>query len=873
MSIVEHYERCLNEFHYLSGLLYSSNTSSIAVRADVDEEIDRYKLWAGNVGAHQSGKNYSLSLDYRLREASFYRDRVIDLLAVLERHLQKAITTQQGIQPAYDDDSVAGSENESLDFGEIEEVGDNTEGSSWDISDTDSEVSLGEQLRQHSMANSASTSYAPKETSGNNFISLHAITHTINCLYQLPLRRPAPISRIREESEHELRHFEHFDILYVKDKFPLLAEPIAVRLGKLITRRRQLLQYRKGHQEKLQQPSSTGTRPQLTSAFATTNKVKRPVEETPSEPTIRANSQKTKTTTQTKATTANIEHIKHDLGRIPESRPATSVAASESTRKLRLYIPPRPLLKTRANELGLNVLKTERTRRSEFFECNYCRLLPTITSDLMWKRHVLSDLQPYVCTFSNCDLSSHFFADRDTWYAHETQHHRVEFHCNTASHHAFLDEKSFREHMKTAHNTALQIQHSEALQNIFQRPTHSMKGNCNLCMRHTTKLKLHISRHLEQLALFAIPRADYLADDDADDADSNAANRNVGDSVEKQTSVSDAESEGTPSSSSGSKVSRGSYKVGDYAEQESGDDTSVVDQAEPIPDEDAFSWDFATDKFQSARLEQSEPPPIQNLTDPGRRYKLDKGNDPQIAKWVLERGDSDWADVEPVQNSVSLHRYQDHALTVKSRTQIEAAIKALYNPVLIQKIEHLVEQENAILQRRRPDLQWKIAAVESNWKDGFQLLLSYNSRDSELERVVIILKTYVSSLSQPLFQEPTDSESLTKDQLNSSARGVFNEWNQRYNEPDLTYEEFFKPPELREENCAPAIPINPNEGVPDMRVYTAQEERSADREKRPRAFTFRLIQPSPPNSPKIAGSSTIPPPHIDWQIPPRATDK
>jgi len=42
----------------------------------VEEEFDKYNLWAGNVGAANSGKRYQISLDYRLREASFYKSQV-----------------------------------------------------------------------------------------------------------------------------------------------------------------------------------------------------------------------------------------------------------------------------------------------------------------------------------------------------------------------------------------------------------------------------------------------------------------------------------------------------------------------------------------------------------------------------------------------------------------------------------------------------------------------------------------------------------------------------------------------------------------------------------------------------------------------------
>lgn len=54
--------------------------------AFVKEEYGRFKVWRGNVGAHHSVSR-RLSLDYRLRESKFYRDKIIrhlnDLSAAL----------------------------------------------------------------------------------------------------------------------------------------------------------------------------------------------------------------------------------------------------------------------------------------------------------------------------------------------------------------------------------------------------------------------------------------------------------------------------------------------------------------------------------------------------------------------------------------------------------------------------------------------------------------------------------------------------------------------------------------------------------------------------------------------------------------------
>lgn len=57
--------------------------------ADVSNELDRYKLWSGNVGAAHDGPNYRLSLDYRLREAPPYKEQICDIL----NRLAEAVST------------------------------------------------------------------------------------------------------------------------------------------------------------------------------------------------------------------------------------------------------------------------------------------------------------------------------------------------------------------------------------------------------------------------------------------------------------------------------------------------------------------------------------------------------------------------------------------------------------------------------------------------------------------------------------------------------------------------------------------------------------------------------------------------------------
>lgn len=93
------------------------------------------------------------------------------------------------------------------------------------------------------------SSPAPERTEiGQLLIS---IKFTITSLYKLPLRRPAPIDRLKDRTTDEASCYQPFDVSYVSDKFPRLEAEIATRLGKMITRRRQLLLYRRHHRVSL----------------------------------------------------------------------------------------------------------------------------------------------------------------------------------------------------------------------------------------------------------------------------------------------------------------------------------------------------------------------------------------------------------------------------------------------------------------------------------------------------------------------------------------------------------------------------------------------------------------------------------------------
>lgn len=57
-------------------LCQSARMQEHELTEQLEDELDKYKVWASNVGAAHSGPTFRYSLDYRLREATLFKDQV-----------------------------------------------------------------------------------------------------------------------------------------------------------------------------------------------------------------------------------------------------------------------------------------------------------------------------------------------------------------------------------------------------------------------------------------------------------------------------------------------------------------------------------------------------------------------------------------------------------------------------------------------------------------------------------------------------------------------------------------------------------------------------------------------------------------------------
>lgn len=144
------------------------------------------------------------------------------------------------------------------------------------------------------------------------------------------------------------------------------------------------------------------------------------------------------------------------------------------------------------------------------------------------RKHVLQDLKPYVCTFEDCELK--LFPDRHTWFSHELKNHRQEwqcYFCSKTSHRTFDTSSAYREHLARHHPGTFAKDQESALLEMSQRALAKLSpAECPFCESWEEQLRAinqhvpsvealavtpsqfqhHVAVHMEQLALFAIPR-------------------------------------------------------------------------------------------------------------------------------------------------------------------------------------------------------------------------------------------------------------------------------------------------------------------------------------------------------------------------------
>ena len=106
------------------------------------------------------------------------------------------------------------------------------------------------------------------------------------------------------------------------------------------------------------------------------------------------------------------------------------------------------------------------------------------------------------------------YVNRTDWFRHESRVHRKEWSCNVEAHGAFRDSDRFAKHMEEEHGDVVIKAQLHNVVSWCERPLETMLSTCPLCRSDDAKdlsperLEKHLGRHMEILALFALPMDD-----------------------------------------------------------------------------------------------------------------------------------------------------------------------------------------------------------------------------------------------------------------------------------------------------------------------------------------------------------------------------
>lgn len=304
----------------------------------LNDSLGRFRLWVGNLGAHRQGRS---SIDYKLREASHIRTRVIKLLQRMESYQQEIVQICSG-------ERISGE----------------------DMSDSDSDIS--DLVDDRFVA----------EFQSELQQLLSNIDEVSTCLMRLSLaiRNPAPHDQFKSSTKIDVSHFETYDIEHVRGKFPSANEYLVQRLGKSISRRRQYLRYREEHRKKLVQGLEDE---EVERQEKTEDGVVRLQIGLDDFRTEDIQSTVASSIPRAAKLSTSVEELEN-YEDFEESLSQTSYASSAYDAS-KLRPPPLP----------------EAGHDGEPFECPLCCRITSVRQVQTWYKHVYRDLQPYVSLSKN----------------------------------------------------------------------------------------------------------------------------------------------------------------------------------------------------------------------------------------------------------------------------------------------------------------------------------------------------------------------------------------------------------------------------------------------------------------------------------------
>ncbi|KAI1427238.1 hypothetical protein F5Y12DRAFT_180747 [Xylaria sp. FL1777] len=495
-TIAERTDSCFKSFQHCLNEAATIHSRELSL---VEDQLARFSLWSSNIRVFAAGRG---ALDYRLREAPDVQDAVVGVLEALDYLVQDCSRIINSLGPGTSE-SVLAAVDESLDRS---------------LQRISNEISL-----------------------------LHRFSNTIRrASKETQSYKAAKTFMIKDDEGNNAEPFllKLFSN-HVRDRFPGASDEIRQRLAStMLMRRKRVLYSRSRYGKSIVRTQKVPSQPQ---ARPTIQLFKEPANRgvVTRVPQITAQS-----VAQT-ATTLSPENFQRASS--PSVVSVSKTVALNHHEEVRFPPAPCGWLKRKYNKrkkerekeyknaLELLAQRTESSnsqgpplsemiqakeaiyqkvladdwneclRSTPEISCPYCFCaLPVedVVDEKKWSLHVISDLDPYVCMFQECDSPENVYSHSNTWLKHMEEHVR-RWRCTSKSHSEFIcsTRDEYLSHMKATHTGKFTDAQLEVLADRNGRIFGPMFKSCPLCGIEEVEgsIEHHLVGHMRFLAIKSLP--------------------------------------------------------------------------------------------------------------------------------------------------------------------------------------------------------------------------------------------------------------------------------------------------------------------------------------------------------------------------------
>ncbi|KAH7136155.1 hypothetical protein B0J11DRAFT_520040 [Dendryphion nanum] len=405
----------------------------------LDDQFGRFKIWTGSLGVFAAD---TASADYRLRDEPAVKDVLISILARLSQKLSDLEKTAK--LPMIEEEGSSISEEKTKSTHPQSPPSSQASSSSLELSsDSDSEPGSGPESARG--IKSADSDYQCEHHDLSDIIDIMDRLYRFSAAVRKPVSTSENerVARFTEKAKDslELEDYESFVRWQIRRWCPDTTVVLVERLVQMVISRRLRLLYRERHQQKLNsgshewfdvaQHSDHPTPIQVTEARGPQAR-----EVTFEEPQPRKKDQKAVTLATSVTKASSINHVPVSV--YERSIAPTGVTKSAIARRGGLDVPPPP-----------------RPKYGQEVKCPYCSrfLKKEELKEVRWTRHIIKDIDPYVCLFEDCDNSNEGFSSVDEWLHHMQWQHTLAWSCPVAGHEAeiFNSRNGLERHIMEKH--------------------------------------------------------------------------------------------------------------------------------------------------------------------------------------------------------------------------------------------------------------------------------------------------------------------------------------------------------------------------------------------------------------------------------------